>query len=127
MLSYKSFNDFLYITLVPSTPVSGLTAFATGPSSVNVSWDPPPDEDIPGILIGYVVYYKAALSNSDIWALTPVWSTDEPYAILELEAFTSYTVKVATVSLEGEGKAACVNVSTEEGGEFLCVMFEEVI
>ncbi len=116
----------MYKPLVPSTPVSGLTAVATGPSSVNVSWNPPPDEDIPGILIGYVVYYKAALSNSDNWATRQVWSTDEPYSIIELEAFTIYTVNVTTVSLEGEGKAASVNVSTEEGGEFLCVVFEEV-
>ena len=116
----------MYITLVPGTPVSELTVIATGPSSVNVSWVPPPDEVIPGILIGYVVYFKPLSSNSDNWASRRVWNTDEPYAILELEAFTNYTIKVATVSLEGEGKAVSVNVSTEEGGKFVPVMFEEI-
>ena len=91
-----------------------------------MSWDPPPDEDIPGILIGYIVNYKPAASNSDIWTTKKVWYTDEPYAILELEAFTNYTVKVTTVSLEGEGNTTSVNVSTLEGGEFVPVTFEEV-
>ena len=112
----------MYITVVPGTPVSELTAIATGASSVNVSWVPPPDDIIPGILIGYVVYFKTTSSNSDIWASRQVWNTDEPYAILELEAFTNYTIKVATVSLEGEGKAVSVNVSTEEGGKFVPVI-----
>ena len=108
---------FLYIIQVPSTAVSGLTANAAGTSSVNVSWDPLPEEDNPGILFNYEVNYKTI--ESENWLTEQVWSTEEPYVITGLEAFTSYTVSVTMVNLEGKGIAASVNVSTEEGGEFV--------
>ncbi|KAJ7390086.1 hypothetical protein OS493_027116 [Desmophyllum pertusum] len=41
-------------------------------------------------------------------------NTDEPYAILKLKGYMYYTVNVTTVSLEGEGIAASVNVMTQE-------------
>ena len=109
---------FLYIIEVPSSAVSGLTANAAGPSSVNVSWEPPPEEDNPGILVNYEVDYKTI--GSENWLTEQVWSTEEPYVITGLEAFTSYTVSVTMVNLEGKGIAASANVSTEEGGEFIC-------
>ena len=80
-----------------------------------MSWDPPPEEDNPGILINYEINYKAV--GSENWLTEQVWNTEEPYVITELEAFTSYTVSVTMVNLEGKGIAASVNVSTEEGGE----------
>lgn len=109
--------NFLYIIEVPSSAVSGLTANAAGPSSVNVSWDQPPEEDNPGILVNYEVDYKTI--GSENWLTEQVWSTEEPYVITGLEAFTSYTVSVTMVNLEGKGIAASANVSTEEGGEFI--------
>lgn len=109
--------NFLYIIEVPSTAVSGLTAKAAGPSSVNVSWEPPPEEDNPGILVNYEVDYKTI--GSENWLTEQVWSMEEPYVITGLEAFTSYTVSVTMVNLEGKGIAASANVSTEEGGEFI--------
>ena len=108
---------FLYIIQVPSTAVSGLTANAAGPFSVNVSWDPLPEEDNPGILVNYEINYKTV--GSENWLTEQAWSTEEPYLITGLEAFTSYTVTVTMVNLEGKGIAASVNVSTEEGGEFV--------
>lgn len=80
-----------------------------------MSWDPAPEEDNPGILITYEINYKAV--GSENWLTEQVWNTEEPYVITELEAFTSYTVSVTMVNLEGKGIAASVNVSTEEGGE----------
>jgi len=82
-----------------------------------VSWDSPPEEDNPGILVNYEVNYKAI--GSENWLTEKVWSTDEPYVITGLETFTSYTVSVTMVNLEGKGIAASVNVSTEEEGEFV--------
>ena len=86
-----------------------------------MSWDTPSEEDIPGILIGYMVYYKEISSTSNHWATGRVWNTDGPYPIYtmtSLEAYTAYTVNVSTLSLEGEGKAASINITTEEGGGF---------
>ena len=82
-----------------------------------MSWDPPPEEDNPGILVNYEVNYKTI--GSENWLTEEVWSTEEPYVITGLEAFTSYTVSVTMVNLEGKGNAASVNVSTDEGGEFV--------
>lgn len=80
-----------------------------------MSWDPPPEEDNPGILINYEINYKAV--GSENWLTEQVWNTEEPFVITELDVFTSYTVSVTMVNLEGKGIAASVNVSTEEGGE----------
>lgn len=82
-----------------------------------MTWDSPPEEDNPGILVNYEVNYKAIDSNNLV--TKHVWSTEEPYTITGLEAFTSYTVSVTMVNLEGKGIATSVNVSTEEGGEFV--------
>lgn len=105
--------------LVPSTPVSGLKALATGPHSVEVSWNTPSDEDIPGILVGYVVFYKETLTVSDQWTRIEVYDMKGLYPnlnITQLEAYTTYTVNVSTVSLEGEGISASVTVATDETG-----------
>ncbi|KAJ7390096.1 hypothetical protein OS493_027127 [Desmophyllum pertusum] len=99
---------------VPSTPVPGLTARATGASSVEVSWGTPSENDLPGILIGYAIYYKTMLPKNDPWVRKTTENTDEPYAILKLKGYMYYTVNVTTVSLEGEGIAASVNVMTQE-------------
>ena len=114
-------QTFLMI-LVPSTPVPGLTARATGASSVEVSWGTPSENDLPGILIGYAIYYKTMLPKNDPWVRKTTENTDEPYAILKLKGYMYYTVNVTTVSLEGEGIAASVNVMTQEDGEFVFIM-----
>ena len=105
--------------LVPSTPVSGLKALATGPHSVEVSWNTPSDEDIPGILVGYVVDYKETSTVSNEWTRIKVDDTkglSPNLNITHLEAYTTYTVNVSTVSLEGEGISASITIATDETG-----------
>ena len=82
-----------------------------------MSWNSFPEEHNPGILVNYEVNYKEI--GSENWLTKQVWSTEEPYVITGLESFTSYTVSVTMVNLEGKGIAASVNVSTEEEGKFV--------
>jgi len=108
----------LFPLLVPSTPVPGLTAHATGPTLVKVWWNSPNEKDIPGIFTGYAVYYKEVSSDSDYWYPWEIRNTSTLYYLSNLKPYTNYTVNVTVLSLEGEGRPATLYVRTEEGGEF---------
>ena len=116
--SFRILNTFVSFPFsVPSTPVPGLTARATSPSSIDVTWATPNEIDIPGIFTGYALYYKEVSSASNFWYPKKILNTNTHYALSNLKSYTNYTVNVTVLSLEGDGIPATVYVMTEEDGE----------
>ena len=84
-------------------------------TSFLVAWEPPPDEHVNGILMGYRVTYK---KHGEILASKQNTSTTLNFTILgALEKFTAYEVNVSVFTRVGDGPAASVTVSTDQDGE----------
>ena len=94
----------------------------TGPTSLNVSWEPPVEMNINGILTNYTIeYYITEEENSthDI-----IVASSGTFTILQenLNNFTVYNVSVSANTVIGRGPITEMTQRTDENGAF-CYYF----
>ncbi|CAH1243678.1 SDK1 [Branchiostoma lanceolatum] len=97
---------------VPSSPPQNVTVEAETPTSLLVSWKPPPLQDRRGIITKYRVYYYVTPTVSG-QRMAPVEQsvavniTDDSqpvqFSLSGLEPFTSYRVRLSAVTSQGKG------------------------
>ena len=95
--------------LVPGTPPSNVTSLSQ--SSTNqlfIQWMKIPDDDVNGVLTGYVVSHKAVNVGGkkvvDEVVNKRMAGADRNFLMLDgLQSFTTYEIKVAGLTRGGEG------------------------
>lgn len=113
---------FFYFCLflsVPSHSPINVTAFNTTSTSINVTWDPVPDDHMNGIIMGYRVFYKKAAEPMDDFSNLTVNSSVFDVEINDMEFFTKYEFQVLAFTMVGDGNISeplfCM---TDEDGKY---------
>ena len=105
---------------VPSSSPGNLTVVSTGPNSLSVSWEEPPEININGILTNYSIeYHIATESNQSTFQYSTVSSLDRTTLLNNLNNFTNYSVSVAANTVVGMGPVAMKIQTTDENGMFM--------
>jgi len=88
---------------------------SVNPSSLNVSWQPPPEIDHNGVITGYVISYTRSGGSSDMVTVT----SGTARAISELVAFVEYSVTVGAMTVNGTGPPSDTVVQTSGQNSWL--------
>ncbi|XP_062543638.1 cell adhesion molecule Dscam2 isoform X3 [Armigeres subalbatus] len=89
---------------VPSKPPEDIRCSSTSSTSIKVSWQPPPQQHMNGLLQGYTVFYESvseeSISNGDM----ETRKTSSLIASLtSLRKFSNYSVQVLAYTRMGDG------------------------
>lgn len=102
-------NTSLLYSLVPSQPPEALvTIDRTSPRSLNVTWNPVPQEFMHGTLTGYTVTYQR-MKVGDITReeepvkSVPVGPNVTSKLLTDLDPYVQYKVSVSASTAKGEG------------------------
>ena len=87
-----------YNSTVPSSPPQSVMVTSVNPSSLRVSWQPPPEIDRNGVITGYVIEYTRSGINNTVTATSGTTDT-----ISALIPFVEYSVTVAAMTINGTG------------------------
>lgn len=105
-------------TVVPGAPPQNVTGEAVGPTSIRVSWDPPPAEHSNG----RIVYYKLQIvengrSDSEAAVIT---LNATSFVLDELKRWTEYRIWVLAGTSVGDGPPSFpITVRTHEDGTYI--------
>lgn len=94
---------------VPSTPPPNVTSLSqTSTNQLFTQWMKIPDDDVNGVLTGYVVSYKAVKVGGkktidEVVKNRRVGADTNSLMLDSLQSFTSYEIKVAGLTRQGEG------------------------
>ena len=81
---------------------------SVNPSSLRVSWQPPPEIDHNGVITGYVIRYTRSGGSSDMVTVT----SGTTRTISGLVAFVEYSVTVVAMTVNGTGPPSYPKVQT---------------
>ncbi|XP_065903762.1 protein sidekick-1-like [Dysidea avara] len=87
-------------TDVPSSPPQNVMVTSVNPSSLRVSWQPPPEIDHNGVIIGYAINYTR-VGSRDMVSDTLLFGTT--IATSGLVPFVDYSITVAAMTVDGTG------------------------
>ncbi|MCV0367244.1 MAG: fibronectin type III domain-containing protein [Nitrosopumilus sp.] len=85
--------------------VTGLTATATSPSQIDLSWDEPYDGESP--ITGYQIERKKASDSWEIY-IADTGNTDTAYSDQGLDVNTVYSYKISAINAIGMGSASSI-------------------
>ncbi|XP_014609542.1 PREDICTED: Down syndrome cell adhesion molecule-like protein Dscam2 isoform X8 [Polistes canadensis] len=91
---------------VPSSPPSDVRCTALSSQSLQVSWDPPPDSSLNGILKGYKVMWENMDSMTESSKSEMKITTALTVVIHGLEKYTNYSIQALTFTRAGDGVAS---------------------
>ncbi len=113
------FNEhiLLFILLVSSSPPLDVQVMTAGPTSLNVTWKPPREIDINGILTNYTIEYYIIDEESSSRNSSIIPSTVFNLLLESLDNFTTYNVSVLASTLVGRGPSNERTQTTAENGE----------
>ncbi|XP_028409022.1 protein sidekick-2-like [Dendronephthya gigantea] len=89
---------------IPSVAPPDVLAVNTSSTSLLIEWDPLPQAQTHGILLGYVVFYKRRAYRNRPWVLRRTTPTTRAVEIVGLRKFTKYNIQVAGFTSKGVGK-----------------------
>ena len=81
------------------------------PSSLGVSWQPPPEIDRNGVISGYVIEYTRVGGSSGMIIVT----NETTHTISELVPIETYSVRVAAMTVNGTGPYSDAMIETSGG------------
>ena len=88
-----------FLLLAPSAPPENFNAVVGSPTSARIFWDPPPSEDINGLIIQYIINVTV-IENGETFLLN---STTTSLNITQLQPYTTYICVIAAVTSVGRG------------------------
>ncbi|XP_058789231.1 cell adhesion molecule Dscam2-like isoform X3 [Phymastichus coffea] len=91
---------------VPSSPPQDIRCTALTSQSLQVSWDPPPNSSLNGVLKGYKVMYENMDALTDTTKVEAKTTTALTLTLGSLEKHTNYSVQVAAFTRAGDGVAS---------------------
>ena len=94
--------------VVPEAPVN-LTATATAPESITVSWQ------VPEITNGRIINYMVNVTSGS-GVISRNTTLDTTFVATTLSPFTNYTFAVSAVTSAGAGTSVEIVVATEQDG-----------
>ena len=103
-----------HVSTVPNSPPQNVNVVSVLPGSFNISWQPPPDIDQNGPIVGYVIRYAMNESDGVIGEnstsmfgsgdlINEATTSGTTYLLAELFAFVSYSVQIAAMTVNGTG------------------------
>ena len=113
----------ILLSVVPSAAPGNVEGYNTSASTIRVSWTALTPQDQNGIIINYIIRYKAQTGSfSDGDEKTLQISDSATQANLTgLEAFVGYNISVTAATSVGEGPSSILLVvTTAEAGKLLC-------
>ena len=124
-LFWREIRESGVLLSAPGAAPRSVEAVAVNTSSVRIAWQPPPQRQHNGRIIGYRVRYAAA-STSELSGDPPPHATtvmntgsDRSCLIAGLATWTVYRVWVSAFTRAGEGPSSdLIVVQTDEGGTF---------
>lgn len=97
-----------------------MTAFNTSSTSINVTWEPVPDDHVNGIVLGYRLFYKQADKAINDFSNLTVNSSIFDIEINGLKFYTKYELWLLAFTMVGDGNISePVNCMTDEDGKLL--------
>ena len=102
----SSYNIY---SIVPDSPPQDIVVISINPTSLMVSWQPPPMSSQNVSITGYLILYTLVGSNA-LMSIT-VNNTNE-YVISGLVAVSNYSVQVAGRSINGAGPVSNLLIQT---------------
>ncbi len=99
---------------VPSAAPVGIAAKALGPSTVEVTWEPPPPQERNGVIIAYVI----TVFEQETGGVTDFVKngSDSSIVVSHLHPYYNYRCSVSAATAIGTGPAAHAVVLTHERG-----------
>ncbi|XP_043281864.1 Down syndrome cell adhesion molecule-like protein Dscam2 isoform X2 [Venturia canescens] len=88
---------------VPSSPPQEIRCTALTSQSLQVSWNPPPDKSLNGILKGYKVTWESMDSMTEMAKSEPKTTTSLTVVISSLEKHTNYSIQALAYTRAGNG------------------------
>jgi hypothetical protein len=89
----------LIFSLAPSAPPDNFTAIPSSPTSASITWDPPPTDDINGVIIRYIINVTV-VGSGQTFLLN---STTTALTVTTLSPFSTYICIIAAVTSVGVG------------------------
>ena len=80
---------------VPSLAPSSLTCSSPSPTSLALSWQPPPPEAMHGLLKGFTVYYRA-MKEWEVGVVKTEATMSKGITLTGLQPYQNYTLQVST-------------------------------
>lgn len=99
---------------VPGEPPRSVTAVNSSSTSILVTWEPPREEVIFGILRAFEIRYYITSQPENISSLNNIPATQRMFNITELLEFTNYSVEVSAVTIGNGPFSDPVTVITDE-------------
>jgi len=97
-----------------------VTAFNTSSTSINVTWEPVPDDHANGIVLGYRLFYKQADKAINDFSNLTVNSSIFDIEINGLKFYTKYELWLLAFTMVGDGNISePVYCMTDEDGKLL--------
>lgn len=97
-----------------------MTAFNTSSTSINVTWEPVPDDHVNGIVLGYRLFYKQADKAINDFSNLTVNSSIFDIEINGLKYYTKYELRLLAFTMVGDGNISePVYCMTDEDGKLL--------
>jgi netrin-G3 ligand len=105
------------VSKVPGAPPSNITAYATSPTTIKVSWTPPPHEKTNGRIVYYKVFFVEEGRSDGEADVVELNSTS--ILLDELKRWTEYKIWVLAGTSVGDGpKSYPISVQTHEDGMY---------
>ncbi len=97
--------------IAPSAPPGNTDAEVSGPTSLTISWDPPPAGQQNGDVLSYMLSCSPA-------HVTATYTTAGTWVVEGLQPATAYTCTIHAINANGNGPASTVTERTEDGGRY---------
>ena len=82
---------------VPSLAPSSFTCSSPSPTSLTLSWQPPPPEAMHGLLKGFTVYYRA-MREWEVGKVLNEMTEGKGFTLTGLQPYQNYTLQVSNVA-----------------------------
>ena len=111
---------FLYIT-APVSPPENFAVASTTPTSISLQWNPPPDEDVNGIIVIYVIRYRIIEQlgvdpvSMDMLNIN-VTGNITNITLVNLANYTVYEISIGAATAIGEGPTTSLTQRTDQNG-----------
>ena len=105
-----------FIRIVPTAPPGNLTVVVLDSRSLQLSWNPPPDEHQNGEVLGYNITITAVTTGTKL-QYNSITSTS--LTVSDLHPYNTYRCRVAAFTTAGTGPFTTVlEQTTEQDGMF---------
>lgn len=102
----------MLVFAAPSSPPKGLAGSSETNTSVRLTWQPPDEDSLNGVLQGYTIQYKLAGYSTFQNKTVTLLGISLQYILQSLAYFQEYQIRIAAYNIKGVGVFSdLINVS----------------